>query len=1033
MSFANPFLNTPSFGSSSSSALRYLGTWNATTNSPTLTSSVGTLGDFYIVSVAGTTDLNGITDWQVGDWVLFNGSVWQKIDNSNNDALLKENNLSDVADRAESVINLGLKSGIESLYLLSLAAGSIISGSTNENINITPNGTGSIVLTSTSQISINGEVDMGGKLYLAANGVDPLEAVTVQQLSSVAGGISPIPDSTVATTANLSSAYNNGTAGVGATLTNNSTQASLVIDGYTLLVNDIVVVKNQSDNTENGVYKALDVGSISTDWQLERVSYFDDSSEMHSGALTVITNGSTLIGSSWFLNQSVTTVGTDPVIFSQFSSSTSLFLLKTNNLSDLSSVSTALTNLELMDGSKDLLLNSVKIKETSGSDSITLAAPALAASYTLTLPVDDGSSGQVLSTNGSGVTSWVANGTGNVVGPASATDNAITRFDSTTGKLIQNSLVIIDDLGGITGATSATIGSSISLSGSNSIATGANHSVTGPNSACVGGDSNIIGALNSGQLGGAGNDIQGQKSGGVGGNTNTITNASYDSGFVGGSGSTISGDSSAIIAGISCEATASNTIAGGNRAKANHANTFIWADGTAADYATASVNTFNVRASSGAFFSNDVTSGANIYAVKGAIGTSHTISGTNSFATGDDNTASGNYSASIGGVGNVAAGADSVTLGGLSITATGGRSGIVGGNSNAITANGTDSFIGGGNSGSIDAIRAGILAGNGGSISGARSAILAGTSCAAVGTDSVAAGNRAKAANNNTFVFADGTAADFQTTVTNCFIIRASNGVGIGTATPATTALLDISSTTKGFIGPRMTTTQVNAIATPAEALEAYDLTTHQKKYYNGTSWIAIGAGDVAGPASATANAVARFDSTTGKLIKNSVVIISDLGAITSSNYSTGIAHFDSSGNITSSSIVNADIDAAAAIVDTKLATIATALKVSNSATTATSVNTNSAIVARDGSGNFAAGTITASLTGHASLDLSLTGGTVTGPIIGSSTTAAIFRLNSVTTTQMNAIASPQFGDILADSTTSQAMFYNGSAWVILG
>jgi hypothetical protein len=62
--------------------LNYQGTWNASTNTPTLTSSVGTKGYYYVVSVAGTTNLNGITDWQVGDWAVFNGSVWQKIDNT---------------------------------------------------------------------------------------------------------------------------------------------------------------------------------------------------------------------------------------------------------------------------------------------------------------------------------------------------------------------------------------------------------------------------------------------------------------------------------------------------------------------------------------------------------------------------------------------------------------------------------------------------------------------------------------------------------------------------------------------------------------------------------------------------------------------------------------------------------------------------------------------------------------------------------------------------------------------------------------
>jgi hypothetical protein len=62
--------------------LNYQGTWNASTNTPTLTSSTGTQGYYYVVDVAGSTNLNGITDWQVGDWAIFNGSVWQKVDNT---------------------------------------------------------------------------------------------------------------------------------------------------------------------------------------------------------------------------------------------------------------------------------------------------------------------------------------------------------------------------------------------------------------------------------------------------------------------------------------------------------------------------------------------------------------------------------------------------------------------------------------------------------------------------------------------------------------------------------------------------------------------------------------------------------------------------------------------------------------------------------------------------------------------------------------------------------------------------------------
>jgi hypothetical protein len=61
-------------------ALNYKGTWDATANSPALASSVGTKGDYYVVSVAGSTALNGISNWGIGDWAVFNGSVWQRVE-----------------------------------------------------------------------------------------------------------------------------------------------------------------------------------------------------------------------------------------------------------------------------------------------------------------------------------------------------------------------------------------------------------------------------------------------------------------------------------------------------------------------------------------------------------------------------------------------------------------------------------------------------------------------------------------------------------------------------------------------------------------------------------------------------------------------------------------------------------------------------------------------------------------------------------------------------------------------------------------
>ena len=103
------------------------------------------------------------------------------------------------------------------------------------------------------------------------------------------------------------------------------------------------------------------------------------------------------------------------------------------------------------------------------------------------------------------------------------------------------------------------------------------------------------------------------------------------------------------------------------------------------------------------------------------------------------------------------------------------------------------------------------------------------------------------------------------------------------------------------------------------------------------------------------------------------VVLTSDTGTVDSTMILDG-------------TIVNADINASAAIADTKLATIETASKVSNTATTAASANTASAIVARDASGNFSAGTVTATLSGNVTGNVNgnLTGN-VTGNVTGSS------------------------------------------------
>lgn len=103
-----------------------------------------------------------------------------------------------------------------------------------------------------------------------------------------------------------------------------------------------------------------------------------------------------------------------------------------------------------------LVKTALKLEETGvGTDTITVQSPSsIASSYTLTLPTAVGTTGQALTlADNAGTLTFSTNGAGDVVGPASSTDNAVARFDSTTGKLLQDSVVIVSDVGAVTGVT----------------------------------------------------------------------------------------------------------------------------------------------------------------------------------------------------------------------------------------------------------------------------------------------------------------------------------------------------------------------------------------------------------------------------------------------------------------------------------------------------------------------------------------------------------------------------------------------------
>lgn len=137
-------------------ALNYKGTWNATTNTPALASGVGTKGDYYVVSVAGSTTLNGISNWGVGDWVAFNGSAWQRVEGG--------------ADL--NGVNLSV-SGTSTLSALTASTALALNAS-KEVVSVTNTGTGNNVLATSPSIAtptLTGDVAMTtGNLVVGTSG-----------------------------------------------------------------------------------------------------------------------------------------------------------------------------------------------------------------------------------------------------------------------------------------------------------------------------------------------------------------------------------------------------------------------------------------------------------------------------------------------------------------------------------------------------------------------------------------------------------------------------------------------------------------------------------------------------------------------------------------------------------------------------------------------------------------------------------------------------------------------------------------------
>lgn len=127
---------------------------------------------------------------------------------------------------------------------------------------------------------------------------------------------------------NLNATYNNGTSGVGATLTNAGTQVALTIDGILMTVGKRVLIYNQTNAAHNGIYTVTTVGDGSTNWVLTRATDADsyglkDPDAIGQGDAVFVTNGATGAGETYVVTTSgAITFGTTGITFAQISDAT---------------------------------------------------------------------------------------------------------------------------------------------------------------------------------------------------------------------------------------------------------------------------------------------------------------------------------------------------------------------------------------------------------------------------------------------------------------------------------------------------------------------------------------------------------------------------------------------------------------------------------------------------------------------------------------------------------------------------------------
>ena len=276
------------------------------------------------ITVAGedaSTTNKGVASFATADFAVSSGAVTIKAGGVSNAQLVNDGITigSDDTSLGGTITDLN---GLTSVDVdnLTLDGNTVSYTNSNGDINLTPNGTGTVIVPSG---------------YEGRSGFSTQSLVNKAYVDSVANGLDVKASVRVATTANLAGTYNNGNGTITA-----SSNGAISIDGVSLTTNDRVLVKDQSTATQNGFYKVTTVGSGGAAFVLTRTPDADEASEVTGGAFTFVEEGTANADNGYVATHNGTpTLGTTNITFEQFSGAGQIAagagLTKTGNTIDV--------------------------------------------------------------------------------------------------------------------------------------------------------------------------------------------------------------------------------------------------------------------------------------------------------------------------------------------------------------------------------------------------------------------------------------------------------------------------------------------------------------------------------------------------------------------------------------------------------------------------------------------------------------------------------------------------------------------------